>query len=442
MANLSSLGVGSGLDIASLVSQLVAAERAPAQTRLSTAQSRINVQLSAIGTFKGALSDVRSKLDALRSGALATLKATSTRPETFTASASAAAVAGEYEVEVVALARAHKLVSGAYLDGAGTVLANGDIDIQVGGASFTVTLRDGSNTLADLRRLINEAADNTGVSATLVNETGGTRLLLTATATGLAHQISVDGMAFAERQAAADAHLRIEGFDYASASNTVTGAIDGVTLDLVAAEPGVRHRLVVAQDHDAAHKAISAFVNAYNAAVNTIHSLTRYDADKRQAAPLTGDITVRGAMQALRGVLGTGNDGGALRFLSEIGIATQTDGTLKLDASALTDALKNDGGGVAQLFAGEGGYAERLIQVLDGIVGDDGQVSARTDSLQTRLQDLTRQQDALDLRMQRVESRYRAQFTALDTLIAQMNGTSSYLTQQLASLNLLTAKQK
>lgn len=442
MATISSLGVGSGLDIASLVSQLVAAERAPAQNRISTSQSQINVQLSAIGTFKGALSDVRSKLEALQTGALATLKASSTKPETFTASASGSAVAGEYGIEVVTLARAHKLVSGAHADGAGTVLANGDVGISVGGESFTVTLGDGNNTLADLQRMINAATDNTGVTATLVNEVGGTRLLLTSTTTGTDRQISVSGMAFSEQQAATDAHLRIEGFDHYSGSNTVTDAIDGVTLKLVAAEPGVSHTLGVAYDADAASKAITAFVNSYNAAVNTISSLTRYDADKRQASALSGDSTVRGAMQALRGVFGEGNDGGALRFLSDIGIATQTDGTLKLDATALGDALAADRGAVAALLAGEGGYAERLTAVLDGIVGDDGQVTARTDSLQTRLKDLGRQQDALDLRMERVETRYRTQFTALDTLIAQMNSTSSYLTQQLASLaNLTTQRQ-
>lgn len=400
------------------------------------------MQLSAIGTFKGALSDVRNKLDALQTGALATLKASSPKPETFTASAGDGAVAGDYGIEVVSLARAHKMVSAPHVDGAATVLANGEIEISVGGESFTVTLADGSNTLADLRRMINDASDNTGVSATLVNEAGGARLLLTSNSTGVDRQISVSGMAFSEQQAAADAHLRIEGFDHYSASNTVSGAIDGVTLNLHAAEPGVSHSLGVSHDTEAAQKAISAFVNSYNAAINTINSLTRYDADKRQAAALTGDSTVRGAMQALRGAFGEGNDSGALRFLSDIGISTQTDGTLKLDTAVLGGALSADRGAVASLLAGEGGYAARLIAVLDGVVGDDSQVTARTDSLQSQLKDLARQQDALDVRMERVESRYRAQFTALDTLIAQMNTTSSYLTQQLASLANLTPSKK
>ena len=442
MASISSLGVGSGLDIASLVSQLVAAERAPTQNRIDTSQSRINVQLSAIGTFKGALADVRSKLETLQSGALAGLKASSSKTETFTATAADGAVVGDYQVEVVSLARAHKMVSGAHADGAGTVLANGDVEISVGGEPFTVTLGDGNNTLEDLRRMINESADNTGVSATLINEAGGTRLMLTARDTGTARQIAVTGMAFSEQQAAADAHVRIEGFDHYASSNTVTDAIDGLTLKLVAAEPGASHTLSVGHDAEAAQKAVTAFVNAYNAAVKTIGSLTRYNADTRQAAALTGDSTVRGAMQALRGAIGSGNGTGTFRFLSDIGISTQTDGTLKLDTQALTDALASDRSAVVTLLDGEGGYAERLAAVLDNVVGDDGQVETRTDSLQARLKDLGRQQDALNLRMEQVENRYRSQFTALDTLVAQMNSTSSYLTQQLASLANLTTQNK
>jgi flagellar hook-associated protein 2 len=444
MATISSLGIGSGLDIASLVSQLVAAERAPAQGRISTAQSRANLQLSAIGTFKGALSDVKAKLEALQTGALAVLKAQSPKPETFTASTSANAVAGSYDIEVVALAQAHKLASDAYAGGSSSVLGNGDVEISVGGESFTVTLTDGANTLADLRRMINDASDNTGVSATLVNEAGGTRLLLTSTQTGSTQQISVNGagLNFTELQAATDAHVRVEGFDHYSASNTVADAIDGVTLKLLATDAGTAHRLDIAHDAEAASKAISAFVNSYNGAINVITALTRYDADKRQASPLTGDGTVRGAMQSLRNIMAAGTDGDGLRFLSDIGISTQTDGSLKLDSARLAAALDSDRAGVAAMFKGADSIAGRMIDAITGVVGDDGQVEARTDSLQARLKDLARQQEQLDLRMQRVETRYRSQFTSLDSLIAQMNTTSSFLTQQLANLANLNRPRK
>lgn len=442
MASITSSGIGSGLDVATLVAQLVAAERSPAQARITQAQTKINVQLSALGTFKGALSDVRTKLDALGTGgALGALKATASDPDVFGASATSAAAAGSYEIEVLALARAHKVVSGAYAGGSSTVLGSGDVQISVGGESFTITLADGENTLADLRSKINAASDNTGVSATLINGDDGTRLLLTATSTGTGHQIvATSGLvSFIEHQAAADAHVRIEGYDHYAQSNAIAGAIDGVTLNIVAADPGNVHTLTLAPDGEAISKAINAFVNAYNAAVTTIASLTRYDADKRSAAPLTGDGAVRGAMQSLRNVLGDTVEAGSFDYLADIGITTRTDGTLAVDNGKLTAALANDRSSVERLFGGDDGYAVRLSAALDDVIGSDGRVEAKTEALQARLEDLADRQDALDYRMERVQARYQAQFGALDMLIAQMNSTSSFLTQQLAGLANLNA---
>ncbi|MEW6169597.1 MAG: flagellar filament capping protein FliD [Pseudomonadota bacterium] len=445
MASITSAGIGSGLDVASLVSQLVAAERGPAQGRISSAQARLNVQLSALGTLKGALADLQAKTKALLDGgALSALKATSSSPDTFEAGATASASAGTYAIEVVSLAQAHRLVSQPHADGSAAVLGNGDVEISVGGASFTVTLTDEANTLGDLRTLINQASDNTGVSATLVNEAGGTRLLLTASEPGTEHQISVAStlLTLSTKQAAADAHIRVEGYDHYAQSNTVSGAIDGVTIDLQAADPGNTHTLSVTPDSDAVGKAVSDFVKSYNAAVNLVGSLTRYDAEKRLAAPLTGDSAVRSTMLALRNVLGSTVAGNALGFLSEIGITSATDGTLSLDSGKLSAVLTDNRAQVEALFAGEDGYATRLAQVLEDVVGDDGRVEAKTESLQARLEDLGRQQEALDLRMERVEVRYLAQFGALDTLLSQMSTTSSYLTQQLEALANLSRRER
>lgn len=437
MASITSAGIGSGLDVASLVSQLVSAERAPAQTRIDSAQSKINVQLSALGAFKSALADLQTKTKALMSGGvLGALKATSSNTEVFTATATSRATAGSYDVEVVSLALAHKVVSDPFVDGPDTVLGTGSIDIEVGGASFTVTLDDSANTLADLRSRINAATDNTGVSAALVTEENGTRLLLTSKETGTEHEIVVTGslLGFTEKQAAADAHVRIEGYDHYAQSNAVSGAIDGVTINLLKADLGQTYTLNLAPDKDAVSKAISAFVTSYNAVVTLSGSLTRYDAEKEQASALTGDPIVRGVMQSLRGTLGTTVDTASFSFLSQLGITTKTDGTLTLDSAKLAEALAGDRASVEALFAGETGYATRLAAILDGVVGGDGQVEAKTEALQARLDALDKQEDALDLRMERLQERYRAQFTALDTLISQMSTTSSFLSQQLANL--------
>ena len=437
MASLSSAGIGSGLDVAGLVSQLVAAERQPAATRLATAESKVNLQISALGTFRAVMSGLQTAANDLQSGgALSKLTASSSKSELFTASAGSA-VAGSYGVEVVALAQAHTLVTSAYAS-ADTVLGNGDVEIATGGQSFTVTLADGANTLADLRNAINAASDNSGVSATLVNETGGTRLLLTATQTGVASEITVTSgvLGFTEKQPALDAHVRIEGYDHYSASNSVSGAIDGLTLNLVKAEPGTIATLGVAVDSKSATTAIEAFVRAYNTTIAAISTLTRYDPLKREGAALAGDALARSTAQELRNIIGsTVGSAGGFSFLSEIGVTTATDGTLKLDSAKLGEALSADRNAVQKLFSGSDGYATRMKDVLERALGSDGRITAKDTALKAQLKGIDTQQEQLDERMARLELRYRAQFSALDTLMAQMSATSNYLTQQLAGLS-------
>lgn len=438
MATLASSGVGSGLDVETLVAKLVSAERTPADTRLGTAKTKLTTQLSAVGTFKSALSALNDKLAALKSGgSVGQYAATSSSTDNFTATTTSGAVAGSYDVEVVALAQAHKLTSAAYVGGATTALGAGDVTIGVGDESFTVSLSPTANTLADLRDAINNADDNPGVVATLVNESGGTRLLLTSADPGLDHALNVSSslIGFTEKQPAADAHVRIDGFDVYASSNQIDKAIDGVTINLLKANAGTTYTLGVALDSKAATSAVQAFVTAYNSAISTMNALSKYDSTTKSSAALNGDNMVRGAMQQLRSIVsGSVSGAGSFKHLTDLGITTQADGTLKLDSTQLATALSTDKNSVQKLFSSENGYATQLAAALDRVIGDDGQIENRNDAIQRQLKDISNQQDALDLRMTKVETRYRAQYTALDTLMAQMQTTSSYLTQQLAAL--------
>ena len=441
MASLSSAGIGSGLDVASLVAQLVAAERQPADARLAAAESKANLKISALGTLRAVMAGLQTASAALSGGALGRLAAQSSHTELFTASAGDT-VAGRYSVEVVALAQPHKLVTGAYAS-ADTALGAGSVEIGVGSESFTVGLTEGADTLAHLRDAINAAPGNRGVSAILVNEAGGTRLLLTAERAGSGSSLSVTSplLAFGEKQAAQDAHVRIEGYDHYADGNTISGAIDGLTLTLLKAEPGTIAQLDVAADSAGATSAIEDFVRAYNTAIAAISTLTRYDAGKREAAALTGDALARSSAATLRGILGGAVDAGdGFGHLSEIGITSGADGTLKLDNAKLSAALQTDAASVQQLFAGPGGYASRLDTALDVFLDSEGQIAAKQAALTAQIDGIDRQQAQLDERMARLTLRYRAQFTALDTLIAQMNSTSSYLSQQLAGLSNLNGK--
>ncbi len=442
MAAITSAGIGSGLDVASIVSQLVAAERGPADQRISIATTRANTSISALANFRSALSSLQGAAKALLPGTggsasgLGKLTATPANTTYYTASAENKAVAGNYSVEVVSLAAASKRASDLYASSGATV-GNGDVTIAVGGKSFTVNLASPANTLADLRDKINAASDNSGVGAAIVSDGGGARLLLTSRATGTANALTVTTSLFAtsESQPAADAVVKVDGFTTTSSSNAVTTAVDGLTLNLVKAEQGTSTALTVALDQKASETAVATFVNAYNNVVKFIAAQTKYDATAQTAGILLGDSTVLSATQQLRNVIGGSADSaGAYKTLSALGITTSSDGTLISDTTKFNKAVSTDFAAVQRLFSGEDGIATKMAALTKTLLADDGQLKAKTDGLNARLKDLGKQQTAVDTRIQAYEARTRAQFAALDTLMSKLGTTSSYLTQQLANL--------
>lgn len=435
---ITSAGVGSGLDIESLITKLVTADRTAPQTRITTRKSELSSELSAVGTVKSLLSSVQSKLSALvDDGALSSVKASSSDETLFTASAASGTASGSYDVEVVALAKASKKISSAISGGADAVLGAGDVNISVGSKSFKVTLGSTDNTLANLRDAINAATDNTGVTASLITESGGTHLLLTANETGAASEITVSSslMSFTSKQPGSDAHLKVEGYDVYSASNTVTDAVEGVTLNLLAAKEGTTNSLSVATDSSGIQTALNSFIGVYNTAMSTLRSMVSYDATTKTAGALNGDSLVRGAIQQLRGIIGSTVSGaGSFSNLADIGITADASGKLSLSSSDFTSALTKDAASVQKLFNVSGGYGKQLDSMLDTLVGTDGSMVSRVDSLNSQLKTLANEQDSLDARMTAAEARYRKQYTALDTMLAKMNTTSSFLTQQLTAI--------
>ncbi|HEX7111061.1 MAG TPA: flagellar filament capping protein FliD [Mizugakiibacter sp.] len=454
MAAITSPGIGSGLDVNSLVSQLVAADKQPLQDQIDSQRSNVQSQLSAIGTLKSLLSSMQTALSTLADGSVFGKRtATSDSASTFTASTTSTAVPGSYAVEVDSLAAAQKLQSGAYAT-SDTVVGTGTLTLAVGGSSIDISIDGTNNTLAGIRDAINKASDNPGVSATIVNGSDGAHLMLTATKTGVANAFTVTasggdgGLAalgydpgngvnnLSVVTAAKDASLKVDGLTVTSATNTVTGAIDGVTLNLAAADAGNTHTLTVAQDTASITGTINAFVASYNAFVAGAKQLASYDADSGQSGPLLGDSTLLSISNQLAQRLGAvaGASGDAYRALGDIGISFQVDGTLKLDSTALGNALAANPTQVAGLFTGSSGYGASLNGLLDGYLDSDGILDNRTQSLNNQSKDLDDQQTALDARMSAEETMYRAQFTALDTLLSSMKTTSSFLSQQLASL--------
>lgn len=448
MASITSTGLGSGLDINSLVSQLVAAERQAPAARLTTAQEKAQTQLSALGTFRSALSSLQDAAKALRDGGTTALKASVSETGYTTVTAGSGAAAGSYRLEVVQLAKAHKLASGTFAS-AETNVGEGSLTIGVGSQSFSVTLDSDHSTLAGIRDAINSASDNKGVRASLLNTSTGVRLTLTSTQTGadgaltVSHglgETALDGLVYpgvgglAEVDPAQNAKIRLDGYDFESSDNVFADAVEGLTITATKAEPGKEMTLDVSADTSAAKTAVETFVSRYNALNATIATLARYNATTSDAGPLLGDAMLRGFSQQVREALGSEVAGaGSYARLSQIGVSFSTDGSLKVDSTKLSAAVEGDISAVSTLL-GKDGIGGQIYTLADPYLASDGRIQSRQDSAQERIDDIEKQRDALDLRMEKVKARYQAQFVALDSLISKLNTTSSYLTQQLANL--------
>ncbi|MGE0080914.1 MAG: flagellar filament capping protein FliD [Thiohalomonadaceae bacterium] len=365
------MGIGSGIDVKSLVEQLVAAEAQPAVTRLAKQESKYQAQLSALGSLKGALSSFKTALSGLTSvSSFDKRSATSSNAEVLTVTAGSKAVPGSYELEVLQLAKAQSLRSQAF-DSGSAFVGTGTLTFHFGDAgkaAQTVTINPGNGSLEGIRDAVNAA--KIGVQASIVHAENKSYLVFSSEKTGTANSIAnitvSEGLSalayenFEEKVAAQDAEVTINGITVKSATNTVTGALDGVTLNLVKEGSTT---LTIGFDKDAVTKAVEGFVSAYNSLYGTIKSLSGYDAEKKTGGVLIGDSTVRSIASQIRNVLSSTVPGltGSYRALADIGIKTQADGTLTIDKTKLNKALNENFEDIGRLFAAAGKPSDTLV---------------------------------------------------------------------------------
>jgi flagellar hook-associated protein 2 len=457
----SSISGGSTLDARSLAAQLVAAERQPLDAQIKRATAGVTTTMSALGTLKSALSTFQVAVDKLSLLADFQVRTAVSSDETFFAArADETAIAGSYAVEVRSLAAAQQIASGAYAAGSAATVGSGTLTLAVGGASFDVRVQAGT-TLAGLRDAINYSRDNTGITATIVQSSEGARLVLGSRATGAANTIEVtagnaaDGLdslaysagapgAYTQVTAAADAVVHFAGFEQSSATNTLTGVIDGVTLELKAAEEGRMLTLTVANDTATVRTRIETFVSTYNAMQTAISGLRSYDPVSGAGGPLLGDSMLLTLEASLRRGLTDAVDGlaGPYSSLAALGITTTADGTLTINDAKLDGAIAGGFDGVAQLFGKTGGIGFRLFNTLERALSSAGGIAVRTTALGEERQRLEERQANVDARMEAMLARYVQQFTTLDMLLSQLDTTSSYLDTQLDSLSRMLGRDK
>lgn len=460
---ISAAGVGSGLDVQSIVSQLVAIEKQPLK-QLQTKATSFQTQLSLYSKIKSQASTLGDAAALLAgSSGWNAQKASSSNAAAVGVTASTSAVTSSFSVEVQQIARAQTSASLGITKDA-EAGATGSLKIELGtwsddavpafspGSSVSVTI-SATDTVSDIASKIN--ASNAGVMATVLRDGGNERLVVKSAATGISAgfrlnspaDTGLSGLGFTNPsdgagfvgQTALDAKVKINGVSVASATNKMSDVVPGVTLQLNQVTTSVVD-VAVANDQEATIKNIQGFVDAYNALNSTLADATKYTAATKTAGALQGDATTLGLQNALRAMMGSTSVGSTFSYLSDVGIERQTDGSLKINSTKLTSA-QQDVSNLKNLFAADNGnkltngFGLKVRDFARGLVAFDGLVSSKSTALQGAITRNSKDQDRVNDRAARIEVQLLKQYSVLDSQMAQMNSLSSYVTAQLAQWN-------
>jgi len=445
---LTSVGIGSGLDIGGIVTALVNAESAGKIAKFDVNEGKINAQISGIGSLKSAMSEFQDKLATLsKPETFSSQKVALSTKDFFSASVSPDAVAGKYEVKVGQLAQSQKVGTAVVADKTSPI-GEGSLTISVGsGDTFVIEVSD-TDSLTDIMEKINKSDDNDGVTATIINGELGPQLVLGSNKTGEDNLITVtaantgagtgltDTFTMTELTPAKNAEVFIDGVKVVSQSNTIDEAITGVSLTLTAADIGKTTTITVSKDSAKTKSAISGFVESYNALMGTIKDLSGYNPDTKAAGILQGDALPRSIQSQMRSMISSSYDtADGSMTLASLGIKTTREGLLEIDDAMLTDAIKNDKGTIAELFSAEdSGLAAKMDGLVDNYVQSGGILDGRDNTLDEQLTRIADSREQLSRRMSAYSDRLYKQFNAMDLVVANLNSQSSMLQSRLDSL--------
>jgi len=454
-------GVGSGIDTSAIVSALVKASTSPKQTQITKAESATNTTLSGIGSLKSALAAFQTAAAALNNtNTFMGLTSTSSLESVAKVTSDNTASTGSYALKVDKIATASKVSSQLFTSGTSTAISSGTLSITQGDKSYSVTVGSGA-TLSTVRDSINASLTSSGISANIVTDAKGSRLVLTSTTTGAGSDISTSGISELTIDGTAkldpsntssagyitdrpiDASYSIDGLAMTSSSNSINSAVSGLSLTLTGAGSST---ISVASDSDTLKKSVQTFVDAYNTMMTVVNNQTKVTATGATSStstsaattsgPLTGDPMVRKLVAEIHGALtSVSTTSGSLSVLSQLGVGTNsTTGLLSLDDTKWNKAMTTQYGNVANLFTGKDGLLTRMSGILDGYTQTGGVLETRQKSLNAKLSDLDDQQATLDRRTDSLTAILTAKYTAMDTLVAQLNATSSSVLKTLEAM--------
>lgn len=464
---ISFTGIGSGLQVNEIVNALVSAEKAPYQARVTRQQASHTTDISAVGALKSSLEELNASLESLGNIDNFQKRTISGSDDFVSLSSEKNAQTNNYSIKVNNLAENHKLVSEAI--GADAAVGEGKLTISSGDNNFNIDVSD-TATLADIRDAINKSTDNDSVNATIITDSAGQHLVLSSKETGEANAIKIvvddvsdanntdnnglSRLAFDSDPASAtyaenlnetikatDASITIDGTLVATSStNEFVDVIDGVTINAKKAHGADDDlsKAKITENNNNIAAGLKSFVEKFNAFIDLSKQLGSSSAENGVGA-LAGDSLLRGSVNQVRGLLtsefSTGN--GNTDFLSNYGIRTERSGKLSIDDDVLKKAVEKDPAAIKTFFVGENeddGFVAKLDTVIKGYTASGGIIETRIDGREAQIDKLGKDAEDFTLRMAAYEKRLLSQYNAMDLLVANMNSTGSYLTQQLANL--------
>ncbi|WP_122340652.1 flagellar filament capping protein FliD [Pseudomonas caricapapayae] len=479
----SSTGLGSGLAITAIVEGLVGAEKAPKQNQIDKQTAATTASLSGVSQLTSALAAFQKTLDTLGSSttpAFQGFAATSANEAVVKATAGNTAVNGTYAIGITQLATPSKVATAALNATQASAIPSGTLKITQNGTDYNV-LVDKTSTLQEVRDKINSTLQGKGITANIINDSNGSRLVFSSTTTGKGSDISVVGASGQEAlnidgtklmsstsagtdasgkaipgagaivDVAKDAEFTVDGLSLTSKTNTVSTAISGLTFELVAPSTAASPTttVTVATNTDGLKSSLQSFVDSYNTLVSLVSSLTKgsIDADgKYTAAALTGDATPRALLATIRSQIASATSGAGLSSLSQLGIKTQqADGKLSLNTSEFTTALsdKKLGSQIQAMFTGatnadgttSDGLIARMNKALLPYTKSDGVLASKTTSLNKVQTRLASDQDALDRRIASLTTTLTKKYNAMDLVVGQLKATATNITSIFEAMN-------
>lgn len=463
-----STGLGSGLAIGSIVDALVNSDKLAKQTQITTQTKLVTTKISGIGTLQSAMTAFQTALTNLGktdTPAFAGYAAKASDATKLTVTSDNSAVPGTYSINVTNLATSSSVASASFSGGSTSAIPSGDLTLTQNGIDTKITIPTGA-TLASVAKQINAQSATSNISANIITDDKGSRLVFSSTVTGKGTDITASSATSSEFNIAAgakldpasttsagyidnqavDASLTVNGLSITSASNTIDKSVGGLSMTLLGT---LSSTVTVSANNDGLKASLQTFVDAYNTVVKAVSSVTKATVsdtpDKTTgatvtAAALTGDAMPRSILSAIRDQLVTTGAPGGLSVLSQLGITTgQSDGTLSLDATKFTAAM-NQGlaGDVQQLFSGTdstNGLLSRMKAAITPYTQTGGIFDTRTTSLNKQQTDLTAQQSALDLRVTTLTATLTAKYNAMDLLVGQLKASATSITSFFDTLN-------